>query len=141
MSGTMTRCAYRQIIRLYPEPFQREFGQEMLTVFDECRAGRMGISHLLKDGLASAVKQQWAYLVTPAPVSTTLYSEVPASPTLASRLAIAVFALAAVSGIIAPSQRLKVHTWTTVRIQHEILCFQNAAPKRVCSTPCLKHGA
>jgi hypothetical protein len=141
MNSTIARGAYRRIIRLYPEPFQREFGQEMLSVFDECQAGQTGISHLLSDGLAGAMRQQWCYLVTPAPVRAELYSEIPASPLLASRLAFAVFAVAAFSGIFGPNEPPKVHARATVRIRHEILYYQTSTPKPVCSTPCSKHGA
>jgi hypothetical protein len=141
MSGTAARVIYRQIIRLYPEPFQREFGPEMLSVFEECQTGRTALSHLLADGLASAVKQQWCYLTSPAPVRTALYSEIPPSPVLASRLAIAVFAFAAISGIFGRNERPRVHIWTSAHFQHDILYFQTSAPKPVCSTPCSKHGA
>lgn len=57
MNGTILRTLYRRTLLLYPEPFRHEFGDEMLSMFAECKAAQ-GAWHVLADVLLSAAKQQ-----------------------------------------------------------------------------------
>jgi hypothetical protein len=114
---------YRQIIHLYPEPFRREFAEEMLSVFDQCQATQKN-SHLLADALIAALRHQLHYLSTPVPARTELYSEVPSSPGLARNLALAVVALAIFTGLFARQDKPRIQTWATVRIEHRIWYLQ-----------------
>ncbi len=117
MTGSISRRVYQHIILLYPEPFRREFGEEMLSVFDECQAAQKA-SYLLADGLRAALKQQLRYLFTPEPARTVLYSEVASSPSLARGLAMAVVALAILTSIFARDERPRTRAWGTIRIEH-----------------------
>ena len=104
MTGSISRKLYRQFLLLYPEPFRQEFGDEMLDIFEECRATQ-GSWRLLADVVFSAAKQQIHYLSTPVPKSaarkaaSTFYSEIGASPNLARVLAVAVFGAALIAGL------------------------------------------
>ena len=52
----MTRSLYRSLLWLHPPAFRREFGGEMLWIFDEAAATE-GASRLLADGVISLVRQ------------------------------------------------------------------------------------
>ena len=123
MTGSISRRLYQHIILLYPEPFRREFGEEMLSVFEECQVGQ-GAPYLLADGLRAALKQQLHYLATPAPARTALYSEVASSPSLARSLAMAVVAMAILTSIFVRDERPRTRPWATIRIEHRILYLQ-----------------
>jgi hypothetical protein len=123
VTGSISRRLYQHIILLYPEPFRREFGQEMLSVFDECQPAQK-TSYLLADGLFAGLKQQLHYLATPARERTALYSEVPSSPRLARTLAMAVLVTAALASVFAPSQRPRRQSWATIHIEHRIWYLQ-----------------
>jgi hypothetical protein len=51
----MIRCLYRALLSLHPPAFQEQFGEEMLWIFDETRAG--GAMELLSDGFLSLLRQ------------------------------------------------------------------------------------
>lgn len=53
---TLTRIAYRAILRLHPCTFRAEFGDEMLWIFDE-EARNGSSTRLLLDGLLSVAVQ------------------------------------------------------------------------------------
>lgn len=99
MTGSMSRRLYRQFLSLYPEPFRREFGDEMVSVFEECR-GTQGAWRLLVDALLSAAKQQFHYFATPIPKSALLFSTTGSSPKLARVLAVAVFGAELTAGVL-----------------------------------------
>jgi hypothetical protein len=86
MTPSISRKLYQQFLYLYPEPFRREFRDEMLDIFDACKPAE-GYSRLFADAFQSAVKQQLYYHLAPAPEKTLLYAEVPPHPPLAPRLA------------------------------------------------------
>jgi hypothetical protein len=138
MISSISHRLYRQIILLYPEPFRREFGEEMLGVFDECQATQEPW-HLFADGLRAALKQQLRYLTTPAPERTALYSEVASSPGLARGLATAVVAAAIMAGLFVRDERPKARFWPKIHIEHRIWYLQcpnaTSSPKLSCSTP------
>ncbi len=98
MTGSISRKLYRQLLLLYPEPFRREFGDEMLSLFEECRRGQASWG-LLADVVLSAGRQQIRYRSTPVPKSAPLYSEIGSSPNLARMLAVAVFGAALIAGV------------------------------------------
>jgi hypothetical protein len=41
VSGLTARKLYQQCLLLYPESFRHEFGDEMLDMFEDCRAARV----------------------------------------------------------------------------------------------------
>jgi len=90
VTGSISRKLYRRILQLYPAPFRHEFGDEMLSMFEDCKSAQ-GSWLVLADVLLSAAKQQIHYLSIPAPKSAPLYSEIGWSPNLARILAVAVF--------------------------------------------------
>lgn len=126
---SLSRSLYQQVISLYPEPFRREFGKEMLGVFDECWAAQRRPS-LLLDGFVAALKQQLHYLATPAPHTTALYCEVPSSPILPRGLVMAVLATVLFSGVLLPSAKARTPSWPTIRAEHQIWYFQRATVNR-----------
>ena len=100
MTGSVSRKLYRRVLLLYTEPYRHEFGDEMLSMFAECRAAQ-GSWHVLADVLLSAAKQQIHYLSIPAPKSAPLYSEIAWSPNLARILAVAVFCVVLIASALA----------------------------------------
>ena len=52
----MTRLFYRCLVALHPPMFRREFGPEMLWIFDEA-ATDFGVAGLFGDALASLTRQ------------------------------------------------------------------------------------
>jgi len=57
MNRSVSRFAYRLLLRLHPAGFQDEFGAEMLWIFDEeHQQGR--VAHLLLDGAISLLRQR-----------------------------------------------------------------------------------
>lgn len=112
MTGSISRKLYRRILLLYPEPFRREFEDEMLSIFAECKAAQ-GSWHVLGDVLLSAAKQQVHYLSIPAPKSTRLYSEIAWSPSLARILAVAVLGVVLIAGALAGRKPEVREFWAT----------------------------
>jgi hypothetical protein len=87
--GRVSRSFYQWSLWLYPEPFRREFGGEMLALWEECKAAH-GAWRLLADVVVSAARQQIHYWWTPAPEGAPLHSEIACFP----MSAVAVFAAA-----------------------------------------------
>ena len=112
MTESISRKLYRQILLLYPEPFQHEFGDEMLSMFAECKAAQ-GSWHVLADVLLSAAKQQIHYLSIPAPKSAPLYSEIAWSPNLARILAMAMFGVLLIASALTEPRKVEApESWT-----------------------------
>jgi hypothetical protein len=82
VTGSISRKLYQQFLLLHPEPFRHEFGDEMLGIFEQCKA-EQGSWRLLADVVLSAAKQQIQYLSTSVPRRAPLYSEVDVSANLA----------------------------------------------------------
>ena len=133
MTSSISHRLYQQIILLYPEPFRREFGEEMLSVFDECQPTR-GIAHLLADRLVAALKQQVRYLTIHAPDRTALYAEIASSSALARRLALAVVAVAIVAGVFGREGRPNKHAWATVRVEEHQIWHLQCSNVAICPT-------
>ena len=100
MTRLTARKVYQQFLWLYPKPFRHEFAEEILNVFDECRAAQ-GSWRLLADLLLSAARQQIRYRSTFVPRSVPLYSEIDLSSRLALRLGVAALSAALMAGILA----------------------------------------
>jgi hypothetical protein len=114
MTGSTKRKFYRRFLRLYPEPFRHEFGDEMLSMFDECRVSQ-GLWRLLADVLFSAAKQQIQYFSAPVPTSAPLYSETDLSLPLARLFAIAALVAAMITAVSVKGNRKAPGSWTMVR--------------------------
>jgi hypothetical protein len=99
MTGSISRKLYQQFLLLYPEPFRHEFRDEMLSIFEECRAAQ-GTWRLLADVVLSAAKQHIRYSSTAVPKSEPLYSEIASSPNLARIFAVIVFGAALIPGVL-----------------------------------------
>jgi hypothetical protein len=112
MIGSISRKLYRRVLLLYPEPFRHEFGDEMLSIFEECRAAH-GSWHVLADVLLSAAKQQIHYLSIPASKGAPLYSEIACSPNLARILAVAMFCVVLIASALARRGKSEAReSWT-----------------------------
>jgi hypothetical protein len=123
---------YQQFLLLYPEPFRHEFGDEMLSTFEECRAAQ-GFWRLLADVVISAGRQQFRYLSTPVPKGAPLYSEIASSPNLARMLATAVFGAALIAGALVGGGKSKApESWAVLRPER-LICFpRNSACLNIC---------
>jgi hypothetical protein len=119
VTGSISRTLYKQILYLHPEPFRREFGNEMLSIFDECKATQ-GSFHLLADLFLSALKQQIHYLAIPAPRRTPVYLDIASSPNLARMLAIAVLTAGVIAGVFVPEAKPKAESWRMVRSEPRV---------------------
>lgn len=112
MTASISRKFYRWVLLLYPEPFRDEFGDEILSMFRECRAAQDSW-HVLADVLLSAAKQQIHYLSISAPKSAPLYWEIAWSPNLARILAVAVFCVVLIaSAFVGRGKQEAPESWT-----------------------------
>jgi hypothetical protein len=114
VTRSISRKLYQRFLLLYPEPFRQEFGDEMLGIFEECRAIQ-GTWSLLVDVVMSAVRQRIRYVSAPAPKTAPLYVEITSSPYLARILAMAVFGAALVAGILVGGNPKASTSWTMCR--------------------------
>lgn len=113
MTASISRMLYRRFLFLYPEPFRNEFGDEMLDMFEECRAAQ-GSWHVLADVLIAAAKQQIRILSIPVPKRMPFYSEISSSPNLARILAMTVFAAALTAGVLTGGKPKSAESWAMV---------------------------
>ena len=70
MNRSVSRFAYRLLLRLHPAGFEDEFGAEMLWIFDEERQ-QGGAAHLLFDGAISLLRQRFRIQNDPGQLSIT----------------------------------------------------------------------
>lgn len=133
MIHSISHRLYQQIILLHPEPFRREFGEEMLSVFKECQEIQ-GIPHLLADGLVTALKQRLHYLTIRAPERAGLYSEVASSPALARGLATAVVAVAIFASVFGRDDRPNTQAWPMVSIEKHQIWYLQCSNVETCPT-------
>jgi hypothetical protein len=128
LTRSISRKLYRRILLLYPEPFRHEFGDEMLTMFAECKAAQ-GTWHVLADVLLSAAKQHIHYLSIPAPKSAPFYSEIAWSPNLARILAVAVFSVVLIASALMERGRPEPReSWTRPCASSRIAANQTKVP-------------
>lgn len=99
MSASVSRKVYQVLLLLYPTDFRREFGDEMLTMFEDCRAAQ-GCCCVFTDALRSAAKQQVHHFSTTRLRDEFAYSDIGCSPDLARILAIAVFVVGLIAGVL-----------------------------------------
>jgi hypothetical protein len=99
MTGLISRKLCELLILLYPSDFRREFGNEMLKVFEECSRAQ-GCSYVFVDLLRSAAKQQIHHFSTAESRGQALYSDIGSSPSLPRMLAISVFATGLIAGVL-----------------------------------------
>ncbi len=114
MTASISRMLYQQFLFLYPEPFRNEFGDEMLSMFEECRAAQ-GSWHVLADVLIAAAKEQIRILSIPVPKRVPFYSEIASSPNLARILAVIVFAAMLITCVLTGGKAKSAESWTMVR--------------------------
>ena len=133
MTGSISRKLYRQFLFLYPESFRQEFGNEMLEMFEDCRAAQ-GSWRLLADLFFSAIKQQISYPSTPfEKTAPPLYAEVAWSPKLARILALSTLSVALIAATVAGRAKAKApEPWTLIHVKHQ-LWFQRTLPRPSCS--------
>jgi hypothetical protein len=128
MTNALSCRLFQRILLLYPEPFRREFADEMLGVFDECHLTQRA-SFLLVDGLVGALKQQFHNFAVPTPNRTPLYAEVPTAPGLARSLAIAAVAISFLANALVQDQTPQgAKHWVTAPTVHEVLYFGKTMP-------------
>jgi hypothetical protein len=113
MTGSISWKLYQRVLLLYPEPFRHEFGDEMLSIFEECRAAQ-GSSRVLADAVLSAVKQKAHYHLTHSSKTAPLYAEIGSSPSLARILAIAICGVVLISGVLTGGKPKAPESWTMV---------------------------
>lgn len=130
MTGSISRKLYQQFLLLYPEPFRHEFGDEMLALWEECKAAQGGW-RLLADVVVSAVKQQIHYHSTPVPDGAPLYSEIACFPKLARMLTVAVFAAALVVSVLLRGNQKASQSPVVVR-QEALFWFPILGWERYC---------
>jgi hypothetical protein len=70
MKPTVSRFAYRLLLRLHPASFQDEFGAEMLWIFDQ-EQQQGSVAHLLLDGAISVLRQRSRIKSDPGQLSIT----------------------------------------------------------------------
>jgi hypothetical protein len=130
MTNSLSCRLFQRILLLYPEPFRREFAEEILGVFGECHLTQR-TSFLLVDGLVGALKQQFHCFAVPTPNRTALYAEVPTAPSLARSLAIAVVAISLLANALVQDHAPQAAKhWVTAPTVHEILYFGKSMPAR-----------
>lgn len=131
MTGSISRKLYQRFLLLYPEPFRHEFGDEMLSMFENCRRVQ-GFWRLLADLVLSAAKQQIRYRSSPAPASAPLYSEIASSPNLARVLAAAALGAALIGGLLPGAKTRDSESWAALRSEHRFR-FPAIASQQSCS--------
>lgn len=129
MTSALSCRLFQRILLLYPEPFRREFADEMLGVFGECHSNQR-TSFLLVDGLVGALKQQFHNFAVPTPNRTPLYAEVPTAPSLARSLAIAALAISFLANALVQDHSQGAKHWVTAPTVHEVLYFGKTLPAR-----------
>jgi hypothetical protein len=128
MTHSLSCRLYQRILLLYPEPFRREFADEMLGVFRECHLTQR-TCFLLVDGLIGAWRQQSHYFALPTPNRTALYAEIPSAPSLARSLGLAAVAIYFLAAALVQDQAPQGRKhWKAAPEVHEILYFANALP-------------
>jgi hypothetical protein len=128
MSGSLARRFYCGLLRLYPQPFRHEFGEEMLSVVDSCRETR-GHWCLLIDVLLSAARQQISYHSTPDPTGSLLYSEVSLSLGFRPKLGVVTISLVLVASLWSGRVAEKAVPWTFA--QPEVIYWFPTIPQRL----------
>jgi hypothetical protein len=130
MRRSLASHLYRRFLRLHPEHFRIEFGEEMLEIFEES-ATDQGTFFVLADVILSAARQQIRYHTAPAPTRVPLYSETPESPALARMMAAAalVLTLAVGAGISGDKAKPREFQITSAKPRLLFVAFSIPSPK------------
>ena len=119
MTRSISRKLYQHFLSLYPKSFRQEFGNEMLAMFEDCRAAQ-GSWRLVADVIFSVIKQHVSYGSTPFEKSAPLYSEIAWSPKLARIFAITTLFAALVAVVLSGGEKSKAaESWSLVHAKHE----------------------
>jgi uncharacterized membrane protein YtjA (UPF0391 family) len=95
----ISRKVYRALLLLYPEDFRREFGDEMLSMLEECSA-MQGYCLVFADALRSAAKQHLSHHWTIRSRTAFAYSDIGCAPYLPQGLAIAALVVGLIAGAL-----------------------------------------
>jgi len=132
MIGSTARKLYQRCLLLYPESFRREFEDEMLGMFEDCRAAQ-GFWLLLADVVSSALKQQISHGSTPLQRSAPLYAEIAWSPKLARVFAVIALGAGLITAAVVDRGKPKApESWTLLHAEHR-LWFPRTLPRPSCS--------
>ena len=117
MSAAISRKVYQVLLFLYPADFRREFGDEMLSMFEECSAVQ-GCCLVFADALRAAAKQHVPHFSTTRSRDEFAYSDIGCSPDLARILAIAVFVVGLMAGVLGRGgESRNLDSWTMARAE------------------------
>lgn len=131
MTLSFSRKLYQHLLYLYPEPFRREFGDEMLDIFDACKQAE-SCSRLFADALQCAVKQRLYYHLSPAPERIPLYVEVPLHPPLAPRLAAVTLGFLLIAAVTTDSGVTPQKQYGKARVpQYKAMYFQCSGERSI----------
>ncbi len=117
MSAAISRKVYQVLLLLYPADFRREFGDEMLSMFEECSATQ-GCYLVFADALRSAVKQHLPHFSTTRSRDEFAYSDIGCSPDLPRIVATAVLVIGLIAGVLGHGGESRNRdSWTMARAE------------------------
>ncbi len=117
MSAAISRKVYQVLLLLYPADFRREFGDEMLSMFEKCSAAQ-GCWFVFADALRSAAKEHLQHFPTARARDEFAYSDIGCSPDLARILAVAVFVAGLIAGVLGHGGESRNRdSWTMARAE------------------------
>ena len=119
MSASISRRLYCHFLALYPEPFRREFGDEMRSMFEECRSIQ-GALRLLTDLLLSVAKQRIHNFAKPLPKNALFSPSIGPSSNLARVLAAAILSVELTAGVLAGRPATP---YIPAVVRHEVLVW------------------
>jgi hypothetical protein len=99
VSAAISRKVYQMLLLLYPADFRHEFGDEMLSMFEECTAGQSCLL-VFADAFRSAAKQHVLHFSITRSRDECPYSDIGCSPHLPRILASAVFVVGLTAGVL-----------------------------------------
>jgi hypothetical protein len=120
VTGSISRKLYRHCLLLYPKSFRHEFEDEMLDMFEDCRAAQ-GSCRLLGDVVFSAAKQQIIERSTPLQKSAPLYAEIAWSRKLARVFALVALGAGLITAAVVDRETPEApESWTLLHTQHRL---------------------
>jgi hypothetical protein len=132
VTASISRKLYRHCLLLYPKSFRHEFEDEMLDMFEDCRAAQ-GSCRLLADVVFSAAKQQISERSTPLQKSVPLYAEIAWSPKLARVFAVIALGAGLITAAVVDKEKPKApESWTLLHARHR-LWWPEALARPSCS--------
>lgn len=117
MRAAISRKVYEVLLSLYPADFRTEFGDEMLSMFEECRATQ-SCCCVFADALCSVAEQRVRHFSAARSRDDFPYSDIGSSPSLARMLAIAVFVVGLIAGVLGHGGASRNRdSWTMARAE------------------------